>query len=116
MFNASVASHNNAMNNLVAAAAAMGESTINGDSPISNTAVMHATATGAATNSAGAFGDVPNRRRGSTDGKDISAAKARRLEQNRRAAIESRKRKKVMVRTVSCVLCCALSLVLMSLL
>jgi hypothetical protein len=38
-----------------------------------------------------------NKRRKTASGRGISAAKSRRLEQNRRAAIESRRRKKIMV-------------------
>lgn len=47
----------------------------------------------AASSAAGAPSSSPGRRKI----KDVSAARARRLEQNRRAAIESRRRKKVMI-------------------
>jgi hypothetical protein len=43
---------------------------------------------------------VANKRSKTASGIGISAAKSRRLEQNRRAAIESRRRKKVMVSAI----------------
>ena len=90
------------MNNLVAAAAAAMENDSQFDggfqSEAENVALGVALGTIPQADSAGAAAPLKQtKRRKTTDGKDISAAKARRLEQNRRAASESRRRKKVMV-------------------
>ena len=79
------------MNNLVAAAAAMEESTKGGDG---SDAKIGLTAAIKSCND-----DASSRKREAphSSSKEIPAAKARRLEQNRRAAIESRRRKKVLV-------------------
>jgi hypothetical protein len=88
------------MNNLVAAAAAMeNDSQFDGGfhSEAGNVALGVASVAIPQADSAGAAApSKQTKRRKTADGKDISAAKARRLEQNRRAASESRRRKKVM--------------------
>ena len=79
------------MNNLVAAAAAMEESMKGGDGTDTKIGLT------AAIKSCNDDASSRKREAPNSSSKEIPAAKARRLEQNRRAAIESRRRKKVLV-------------------